>query len=86
MRTPVSIALVIVLGVKHKKIKTMENNKNWTPELREDYYFVDLNDKDMYDSATWDNMDYERLMVERKLIFKTKEECIVRAKQLLEMV
>jgi hypothetical protein len=57
--------------------------EKWVPEIGENYCLADIESADYYYYTQWDNHKTDQMRLQRNLVFKTKEEAIARAKQLL---
>jgi hypothetical protein len=57
--------------------------EKWVPEIRERYYYASVDTRDYYYESCWSDDDVDQIRLQRNLVFKTKEEAIARAKQLL---
>ena len=60
--------------------------KKYKPEIKEKYYYVNLTVDRMYSYCEWTNDEYDNMLLERGLIFKTKEEVLEEAKVQLDVV
>jgi len=60
--------------------------KKYKPEIKENYYYVNLTVDRMFSYCEWTNDEYDNMLLERGLIFKTKEEVLEEAKVQLDVV
>ena len=60
--------------------------KKYKPEIKEKYYYVNLTVDRMFSYCEWTNDEYDNMLLERGLIFKTKEEVLEEAKVQLDVV
>jgi hypothetical protein len=59
--------------------------EKWVPEIGFKYFVSRTDDSDYYSFGFWEDCSLDNYRLERNLIFKTKEEAIARAKQLLNI-
>jgi len=59
--------------------------KKWKPEIWKKYYVPALTEDDFYWVNIYIDDDYDRFLLKRGLICKTKEEAIALAKKMLEV-
>jgi hypothetical protein len=57
--------------------------EKWIPKDGETYYIPDIGTPDLFFSAAWTNDKYDDLRMSRGIVFKTKEEAIAIAKEIL---
>ena len=77
-----------VVGANIAMERALENyNKSNTDDIEMcDHYFVpDIVGKNLYAEAIWFNDDEDKNMKKRGLVYKTKEEAIARAKEMLNI-
>lgn len=74
------LAKELMLNMLLGKIKRV---KKWIPKLGEVYYIPELNSDSFYEGHQWDDIDFERQLLKRGLIYKTKEEAIKACKDML---
>lgn len=75
-----------MVGANIAMERALENyNKSNTDDIEMcDHYFVpDIMGKNLYAEAIWFNDDEDKNMKKRGLVYKTKEEAIARAKEML---
>lgn len=70
----------IVEGIK---IATERAMKKVFPEYRDEYYYPDFSYPELYDYSVWVNDDSDKNLASFGLVFKTKEEAIAKAKEML---
>ena len=77
-----------MVGANIAMERALENyNKSNTDDIEMcDHYFVpDIMGKNLYAEAIWFNDDEDKNMKKRGLVYKTKEEAIARAKEMLNI-
>lgn len=57
--------------------------EKWVPTEGEAYYFPSLSSDDFCSCSLWSNHDLDRRNLERGIVFKTKEEAVTCAKEML---
>ena len=70
---------------EYKRLTKGELGPSWRPKEGDIYYISNVVVKDFYSSYEWDNSEYDKVWLERGIIFKTKEEAITHAKKMLEV-
>ena len=63
-----------------------EIKPKWRPKNGEKYYTPDIKYIHPYNEAIWYNVEGDKHRLKHNLVFKTKEEAIDRANQILEMI
>jgi hypothetical protein len=59
--------------------------EKWVPKNGNIYYFADVDMINFHGSCNWINDNTDQARLQRNLVFKTPEEAIARAKQLLNI-
>ena len=59
-------------------------NEKWQPKVGDKYYIPRTSRELYYDDLIWENDSYDNRMLERNIVFKTKEEAIKVAKKMLK--
>ena len=60
--------------------------KSWKPKNGEDYYVPAIHFPDYYDCMTWMSHQNDIYRLDNGLVFKTEQEAIAKAKEILEML
>lgn len=60
--------------------------KPWKPKVGDGYFCTDINNENFYSKTGWTNNSYDNRQYERGLAFKTEEEAVAKAKEILEML
>ena len=58
----------------------------WKPTKGEKYYVSHILDRDLWDCYSWDDEEYDEELYKRGVVFKTKEEAVMAAKKMLEVI
>jgi hypothetical protein len=66
-------------------VKPKEEEK-WVPSLNEMYYYVSISTIVTHNSNYWNGNEYDNTQLALNLVFKTKEEAIARAEEILEKI
>lgn len=70
----------IVEGIK---IATERAMKKMFPEFRDEYFYPDFSNSELYNYSVWFNDDSDKNLASLGLVFRTKEEAIAKAKEML---
>lgn len=73
------------INILHLLTGEVKIKKQWKPKQDEAYYSIELSNKSLCEYSNWDDYWHENLLLERGLIFKTREEAIACAKRMLEV-
>lgn len=68
-----------------ERLEEAENPYAWLKE-RVEYYIPDVTDNDLYEIYSYEGDGWDRMYMERGIVFKTKEEAIECAKKMLAAV
>lgn len=68
-----------------ERLEEAENPYTWLKE-RVEYYIPDVTDNDLYEIYSYEGDGWDRMYMERGIVFKTKEEAIECAKKMLAVV
>lgn len=69
--------------IKQQGWKLVE--KKWKPECQEEYYYPCAYYKDFYSGNEWEDENFDKILLERGLVFKTSEEAIAKCKKMLSI-
>lgn len=58
----------------------------WVPELEETYYFPLITDISKYDRYYWNNNGNDHQRFSLGLVFRTKEEALAKAEEIIKMI
>ena len=70
------------IAIKRALEKYHKRNKDHM-DISEHYFVPDIMGKDLYTESYWLNDEIDRNLKKRGLVYKTKEEAIARAKEML---
>ena len=65
---------------------TLTIKKEWKPKCRENVWIVDFEEKENVYDIFWANRNWKQELLEKGLIFKTKEEAMEAANKMLEVL
>ena len=75
---------IILQNILTCKVKIKE--KPWKPKVGDKYYCADITEKELSIKASWDNDNIDNQCYKNGLVFRTEEEAIAKAKEILKML